>query len=430
MNGFDAAYLAALAGASPVLAYKRLRYGKYKDSLPGMFGKRLPDRPLPRAREHRCWMHSVSVGETIAASAVHGAFAERVPGWEFLVTTTTETGQAEARRRLAGARTFAYAPADFTWTVDAFLRAYRPTVYCVFETELWPNLLGRLRRGGTPAFLVNGKLSEKSARGYARLSCLFRPALAAFHHAFMQTDQDAERLARVRGSDAGISVTGNVKFDALPRPLSAGERATFRRSWGVADDALVVLAGSTHPGEERTVLEAFNVAVQQSGTEDAVLVIAPRHPERFSEAAREIARAGASAVRTSTGEATTRKTGDGAVVLLDEMGVLARAFGAADIALVGGAWNPIGGHNLLEPAAHGIPVLHGPHMHSQPDIMRIVAPSGGVVSCTEPELGAELASLMSDAGRRTEMGAKAAEAAGAQRGAAHRVVDAVLASLS
>ena len=421
----DAVYLALLAASAPALLYKRLRHGKYGESFPGMMGKRLPARPLPLPREHRCWMHGVSVGETVAAGSVYRHLREQRSGWEFLATTTTETGQAQARRTYAGGEHFAYAPADFSWTVDAFLRAYRPSLYLFFETEIWPNLLHALGRRSIPAFLVNGKVSERSGRRYARVAFALRGPLSSVRRFYMQTQQDAERMARILGGEDRIQVAGNVKFDSLPEPLTADERRAWRARWGVSDDACVVLAGSTHPGEEETIWKAFAEARAQAP--GLRLVLAPRHPERFPEVAEFLRRAAGSVHRTSSGEPAPAGA---AVVLLDEMGVLARAFGAADIAIVAGSWKPdVGGHNLLEAGRHGIPVLRGPHMHAQPDITRVLGPGQGAPCVEAAELGGTLARLAADPGERRALGERARDASTSNLGAARRVVEDLLGRL-
>ena len=426
MNTFDVAYLAALPAVAPVVAYKWLRYGKYHESLPGMLGLRLPNPPLPAAASHRCWLHSVSVGETIAAGAVYRELRRRNLGWEFLCTTTTETGQAQARRTMEGAERFSFAPADFSWTVRAFHRAYAPSMYLFFETEIWPNILGEARRRRLPTFLVNGKLSARSGRRYARASAIFRPLLSGVRRFFMQTEQDAERLERILGGRERIEVTGNVKFDALPNPLTEAERAAFRASWGAGPDRLVVLAGSTHPGEEEVVWKAFEAL--RAKVPEAMLVLAPRHPERFDAVAAWLTERAGAVHRASAGDVAPSGEAPGAV-LLDKMGVLARAFGACEIALVGGSWAPIGGHNLLEAGIHGVPVLRGPHMHAQPDIVRVLGPKQGALEVPAEALADELTRLAGDPERRRRLGEKAAVASASNRGAARRVVDRLLAEL-
>lgn len=416
INHFDAAYFAIAPFFLAAAGYKRIRYGKYRRSLPGMFGANLPDPPLAPF-EHRVWLHSVSMGETMGAGAVYQRMRSVWPRWEYLSTTTTETGQDQAQKSLEGANWIDFAPVDLGWKVRKFLDAYKPSVYLFFETEIWPNTLLECGRRNIPVFLVNGKVSEKSARGYTRLAPLLRPSLQAVRTFFMQTEADADRLARVAPAGARFVVTGNVKFDNLPTPLTPTERGDIRREWRIPDDALVILAGSTHPGEERAIYLAFRHLLQS--VPDARLVIAPRHPERFTAVAEELRGLGALVCRLSKEEPS--QTGQ-QVIVLDKMGVLAHSFGAADIAIVGGAWNPIGGHNLLEPAAHGIPVVHGPAMHAQGEIMRIMREAGASSETGEKDLADTLHQLATDPGLRLSLGQRARDAAEANRGAAGRVV--------
>jgi 3-deoxy-D-manno-octulosonic-acid transferase len=204
----------------------------------------------------------------------------------------------------------------------------------------------------------------------------------------------------------------------LPQPLAAEEKMELRGQWGIPADAPLILAGSTHPREERLIWTAFQQVRERHPR--TALVIAPRHPERFTAVAEELASVGAIVHRTSTGAPAPPGT---TVVILDQMGVLARSFGAADVALVGGAWNPIGGHNLLEPAAHGIPVVHGPGMHAQREIMRILRQVDGSIEVKEEELGGTLTELLSDPGRSRACGHRGFRAALANRGAARRAAD-------
>lgn len=424
MNAFDAAYLAAAPFFLANAYWKRWRKGKYRRSLPGMFGANLPDPPLAPHNE-RAWLHSVSVGETIAAAAVFKRLHAERPEWEFLSTTTTETGQDQARRSLAEANYHDFAPIDFSWKVRRFHDAYRPSIYLFFETEIWPNVLLEARARSLPVFMVNGKLSERSAKRYSQLGFLIRPPLSAVNCFLMQTNQDADRMRRIVGPGASIHVTGNVKFDNLPTPLSADERVALRASFGIAENELLFVAGSTHPGEEKLILDAFR-RYQAHGGPAARLLIAPRHPERFAAVAEELTKLGAPVRRLSLINAT-HAPGD--VLLLDQMGVLGRTFGAADVAIVGGAWNPIGGHNLLEPAAHGVPVIHGPHMHEQKEIMRIVRPRRATREVKADLLDEALLQFAQSETMRHEFGDKGRRAAEENAGAAGRAVDIILAEL-
>lgn len=428
MRPYDLAYLAALPAVAPLLAWRRWRHGKYRHSGPGMLGRGWPDPPLAAPATQRVWMHSVSVGETVGAGAVFRELRRQRPDWEVLSTTTTETGHAQARTTMAGAEHFAYAPLDFSWNVARFHDAWRPSAYVFFETEIWPNVLLEARRRRLPVFLVNGKLSARSAAWYRRLSFALSGPLSAVHRFLVQTEHDAERFRSILppSAHARIVVAGNVKFDALPMPLSADERRTLRTSWGATDETIVVVAGSTHPTEEDTIAEAF--AQLRARVPDSLLVIAPRHPERFADVEALLRARGLAVHRTTAGD-NPRAAGDTGVVLLDEMRVLARRFGGGDIALLGGSWAPIGGHNLLEPAVHSVPVLRGPHMHAQREIVRVLGVDDGAPMVEAGVLGAMMIELATNPDKRRELGQRAARAAAGNRGAARRVVDVIVGEL-
>ncbi len=418
ISPWDFLYAAALPVYAPVIAYKRMRHGKYREALPAMPRRRLPAIP-PEPGVFRCWLHSVSVGETVAAGALYHELRRRNIRWKFLSTTTTETGQQQALKSLATAEAHDYAPADFSWIVRRFLEAYHPSMLVLLETELWPNLLVQCGRRGVPVFLANGKLSAGSALRYRQLAPFLRPALGSIRLFLMQTEEYAARMASVLGSEEGIHVTGNVKFDALPMTLSHKERADLRRAWAVEDHEVVLIAGSTHEGEEVLMCHVFR-DLRRRGL-PVRLLIAPRHPERFGDVAATLREQFDSVHSLSTGAVADRASRP--VLLLDRMRELGRAYGAADIALIGGSWVNVGGHNLLEAAVHGIPVLHGPFMQNQPEILRLLSDAGGCLATTENSLAGTVESLVQDRDLRAGIGERGARAAEHNRGASARTVD-------
>ncbi|GAB4314349.1 MAG: 3-deoxy-D-manno-octulosonic acid transferase [Candidatus Sumerlaeia bacterium] len=467
MSLYDVPYLLAAPVLGAPMAWKRWRHGKYRDSLPAMLGRGLPSDRRMRlilAQPNRpVWLHAVSVGEVVAARALLRALRLRLPDYPLIVSTTTETGQAHARATLDGlADLIFYAPLDFSWIVRRFAAYYAPAAYVAMETELWPNLLCEMRRRGVPAFLINGRLNERSFRGYRRVRWALGPALRAFRACLMQTPADARRLIALGVDPRRVLVMGNCKFDALPDPMPPGERRALRMQLGWSDEDFVLVAGSTHDGEENAVLEAIGRLRAEGRTRPALrLVLAPRHPERFEDVARLVEQAGLRLVRFSDREAeltacsacdapermgraeataataaplplshhTTPAPATGGiggginappdVLLLDAMGRLARWFGVGDAAFVGGSLtDKVGGHNLLEPAAHGVPVLHGPHMFKQPEIMKIIRRHQASLETTD--LAAALRALMTDAARRTALADAARRAAASTRGSAAR----------
>lgn len=412
--------------AAPLVWYSMRKKAALRGNSPqrisSFFTTALPSKPLPMHPSKRCWLHAVSVGESIAAGALFKVLREERSAWEYLVTTATETGQKQAQQSLAGADRFTFAPYDHSLCVNRFLNYYNPSLYCFFETEFWPNLLLQLNHRRIPVFLVNGKLSEKSARRYRRFRSVFRPALQVAEHYYMQTAEDAERLESIIGPTRRIEVSGNLKFDALPTPLTPEQRAAIRAAWGIAETDVLILAGSTHPREEEMILNAWLAAREH--VPNLRLGLVPRHPERFDEVAALIQSKGQPVYRTST---APNAAPPGAVILGDQMGQLSKWFGACELALVGGAWNPIGGHNLLEPAIHGIPVIRGPHMHAQPDIIRVLSSEKGGLCVTERDLATTLSELARNPQERLRLGQLAQTAANSCKGAAKRVAHDILA---
>jgi len=443
---FDFAYLAATPVLLPPLLYRRFVLNKYRESLPGMLGRRLgesgmtesPAESTPNRKTsavpHRAvtaWLHAVSVGETVAAGAVMRRLHERCPDWRFLASTVTETGQNKARQSLHHASEVFYYPLDFSWIVRRFFTHYQPDLCIIHETELWPNFLLEARRRGIPVFLANGKLRPRSVRHYAQVRAFLAKPFSAFSAFCMQTEADAERLRVLGVPEHRIHVTGNCKFDVPGDPLSESERIDWLRRLGWRDDASVVVAGSTHPGEEEVVLDGFLALRDRFPA--ARLLLAPRHPERFGAAAEMVEERGWSLWRVSRGDFNADekgiKEGGPDVVLLDTIGQLARAYGLGRVALCAGSWSNIGGHNLLEAAVHAVPVVRGPNMQNQPEIVRILGPEQGGLMVESDQLGQCLIDLFENEERRVELGRRAAEAVEQNRGAAARTVEIILAAL-
>jgi len=440
MNRYDAIYLAWTPVTVPYFLFKYLFRGKYHESYPAMRGRRLPspalspetnrvggrnaDGPARGASGNGgpvVWVHAVSVGEVVAARCVIPYLREALPGMRLFVSTITETGQATARQTLASeADEIFYYPLDFSWHVNRFLDVYRPNAFVMLETELWPNMLTLAGGRGVKIFLLNGRLSDRSYPWYRRFRFLFREPLSRLRACAVQTETDAQRLRALCGPDTPIEVTGNCKFDTPAALLSGADKAALREKCGLSDGRFVVVAGSTHPGEEEIVLTAWDRAAREFP--NATLIVAPRHPERFDEAARIVARHSLTVSRSSQ----TDKPRDPQVFLLDEMGVLARLYAIASVAIVCGSFVPIGGHNILEPAAHGVPVVYGPHMRKQMEMARIINADRGGVQVAPDGLSGALLSLMRDETLRARMGEAARQAVEANRGSARRSVEFIL----
>lgn len=414
---YDALYIAASPILLSHLGYRYAFRRKYHESLAGMIGRRMPRSPDGRQGRGRplvFWVHSVSVGEVVAARGLIAEIRKRYRHSRIYASTITETGQAHARKILRDlVDEIFYYPLDLSWIVERFLDRVDPDVYIMMETELWPNFLVRCRQRGVRVLMMNGKLSERSYRLYRRFRFVFRPALRGIDAFCMQTRLDAARMRELCGQGPQVFVTGNCKFDSVARPLDLESRAQLAARWGLDLLHPIVVVGSTHPGEEEIVARA---AVLLRGEFSGLTwLVAPRHIERSDQVARLFEEHG---LRVSRASNPSMKHPD--VLLLDLMGELAHAYGLGTLAVVCGSFAPIGGHNLLEPAVYGIPVLYGPHMHKQPEIVRFFDESGGGVQIEPEELGPMVRRLLLDSEERERLGRLAAETIELNRGSARR----------
>ncbi|WP_317933325.1 lipid IV(A) 3-deoxy-D-manno-octulosonic acid transferase [Halioxenophilus sp. WMMB6] len=393
---------------------------KRRARLQPEYGQRLAERlgyyPGPAAEAaNLVWLHTVSVGEFLAAQPLIEALLAR-GDLQLLITTTTPTGSAQVRERLGERVQHVYLPYDLPPAIHRFLDHFKPRLLLVMETELWPNLLRLCRKRGIDSVLVNGRLSARSARGYRRVAGLTRTMLSNLTLALMQYPADAERLRGLGMAPERVAVCGSIKFD-LPVPAALKQQAqALRQSW---PQAQVWIAASTHPGEEVMVLAAL--ALLKAQQPDTLLILAPRHPERRVEI-ESLCADWQVAVR-SEGDAVTAATD---ILLLDTLGELMLFYGAADIALVGGSLVEHGGHNLVEPAAWGKPVLSGPHRFNFASLAEAMAEAGGLLTVTNAaELAATLTELMSDSARAQMLGEQARQFAQSNRGALARILAAV-----
>ena len=311
----------------------------------------------PALKTGGIWLHAVSVGETLAAVPLVKALQQQYPQLPITITTTTPTGSERVRAAFGYSVQHVYGPYDLPWLVARFLRQLQPRLCLIMETELWPNLLAGCRAAQVPVVLVNARLSKRSARGYARIGTLTRGMLADLSVIAAQERSDARRFVRLGIAAEKVVVTGSIKTDVTvsdsQRELGALLRAQLEA--GVAHRRYVVIAASTHVGEDELVLEAF--ATLRRTQPGAALILVPRHPERFDAVAALIAARGFALARRSRNDVSEQTD----VLLGDSMGELMAFYAAADAAFVGGSLVPRGGHNLLEPAALALPIVQGPH---------------------------------------------------------------------
>ncbi len=363
----------------------------------------------PGTLKNSLWVHAVSVGETLAAAPLIERLLADYPDVPLLVTTTTPTGSERVRALFGDRVTHVYCPWELPTALTRFMRAFDPQLVIVLETELWPNLCAAVKRHGAKLMLMNGRLSEKSYRGYGKLPRLIRPMMARFDALAVQTRVEAERYMALGAWPERVYPIGSVKFDMTLDTAVKHAASQLRVSCG---DRPVWIAASTHPGEDALVLAAHKTLRAQKP--DALLILVPRHPERFDGVADQVREAGLSVARRSQQESPAHA----AVYLADTMGELLMLFGACDVAFVGGSLVPVGGHNLLEPAAWEKPVLTGPHLHNFTAIAQLLDEAGGLSVVDSGEaLGDKLQALMSDPDQCVRQGQAAAAVVEANRGA-------------
>ncbi len=405
-----------LLGLAPGVLWQMLLRGKYRRGIGERFGGAAPWQGAVRP----LWLHAVSVGEVMAAAPLARLLAARHPDVPLLASTTTETGRAVAEQRIPAAR-FVFFPLDFGWSVRRALRGLRPRAVLLTETELWPNFLAGCDAAGIPAAVINGRISPRSFPRYRRIRPWFRRVLRHVRLFCMQSAADAERILALGAPAERVAVTGNLKYD-LPVPDHAGDRDAIRAGLGLPADCRLFVAGSIHRGEDEPVIEAYTVAA--SSHPDLCLLLAPRHPERLEEVERAAARAGVPCVRRSRLPGETPRPGG--AILLDTMGELAKLYAAASLVFVGGSLIPHGGQNILEPAAYGRPVLHGPHMGNFSEMRDLFRTAKAALEVVDGRsLSEALRRLLDDPAEADRMGRAGRAIVETQRGATRRTADLV-----
>jgi 3-deoxy-D-manno-octulosonic-acid transferase len=357
------------------------------------------------ASKDRIWVHALSVGEVISSVPLVKAFRAVFPDRDIWFSASTLTGLETARRELrAEAAALFYFPYDLIFSVKRIIRAVNPDVMVIVETDLWPNFLSEMERRGIPVFLVNTRLSARSFAGYRRLDFFFTPVFRKLTRICTQTRADADRFRRLGIPEEKIRVTGNIKFDNPIETLSKTDAEHLRRRLGIAPDRRIWVAGSTHDGEEEVLLKAF-VRLERS-FDGLVMILAPRNPERAPRVC-EIARGLGLSAATLTRVETERPVRGFQVLVVDRIGLLKRLYGLGEAAFVGGSLVDRGGHNLLEPAAQGIPVLFGPYISEFTAISKLLLEGGGALRVSNEEtLRRALAGLLADPSEARNMGAR------------------------
>jgi len=414
---YTAAALGALATVyAPAAVVRRLARG-----VPMHMRARLGrDAPLP-GRGPRAWLHAVSVGEAIAATPLVEGLRRRYPSLPLVMTTVTDTGATVVRERFRAEATHRFFPLDLPFAVGRAIDAIEPAFFICMETELWPNTLRALARRRIPVMIANGRLSDRSFRRYQLVRGFMTDVLADVTVFAMRSAEDARRIITLGAPHERVFVTGNIKNEGADDPAGAAE--LWRRLLGLVDGCPIWVAGSTHRGEEETVLAAH--AAARTHFPDLALVLAPRHPERVPEVQALIERRGWIACRRT--ELPLRATRDGDrphVILLDTVGELAQLYGVADVVFVGGSLVPSGGHNLLEPAARGKPVLTGPHVENFRDSAELLIGCGAAQTVSSAlEMGEELTRMLADPALRERRGLAGRVAIASRHGAVRETLE-------
>jgi 3-deoxy-D-manno-octulosonic-acid transferase len=402
---------------SPYLAYQAIRYKKYIGSL----GQRMGYLPVSfnLDGEESIWIHAVSVGETMTVRALIADLRRRYPSLRIFLSTTTMAGQQVARRNVQDVDAVFYLPLDLAFIVRRTLRLVKPRLFVMMETEIWPNLLRQCKRMDVATVMVNGRISSRSYPRYKIARPFFKKVLGDIDRFCMQTEESARRVIDIGADPAKVVVTGSLKFDSLDVPgattLDGRGQNRVLRYFRMNSGRQVIVAGSTMREEEQLVLQAFR-RIKGSTAANPLLILAPRHPERFAEVA-QLARdqAFVTAKRTDLPiDAEPRAD----VVVLDTIGELAQVYQIATAVFVGGSLVDTGGHNILEPAVYGKPIVFGPHMHNFKEIAEAFIAHDAAVQVTGTRgLEDALLALLTDPVRRARLGAAARALVESNRGA-------------
>lgn len=417
---YDLIWLLGAMVLVPWYLLRRFTGGKNRQGLRERFGWYAPGRLAPLQGRRVLWLHAVSVGETRAVVSLIRALKQAFPEHALVLTNVTETGHAIARN-IAEVDLCLFFPFDISWVVRRVLRQVRPEVVVIVETEIWPNLVRCAQQSAVPLVLVNGRISDRSFPRYRKGRFFLRPVLNRFAVLCMQTGQDGERILALGASPERVEVTGNLKFDMSSDGLGALSPQALRAAYGLPEESLVWVAGSTHPGEEETVLDAF-LRLREQGF-GLCLVLAPRHPERAADVGRMLTSRGVNWVARTSLDRGGSHLQDGDVLLVDTVGELLKLYAAADVVFVGGSLVPIGGHNVLEAALLKKPVLFGPHMENFHEIARLLIAAGGGKMVKASTLAAEVAALLADPQARQAMGLAGHDLLQQHAGATQRTVN-------
>jgi 3-deoxy-D-manno-octulosonic-acid transferase len=428
---YNLALLTVLIAGAPWWLFRMATTQKYREGLLERLGfvpSRLRQVATGLASQRPIiWVHAVSVGEVLAISRLVSSLDNALPQYSVLISTTTRTGQVLARERFGANRVF-YCPLDLPWAVRAWLNALRPRLFILAETEFWPNLLSGCYRRKIPVAVVNARISDRSWPRYLRLRSLWRPFLEPLSRVLAQSRTDADRLNTIGCRPWAVTVAGNLKFD-----VRAAEKAEATRLLkALATDLRFVVAGSTLEGEEAALLEAWPRLLESDPK--LAMILAVRHPERFGAVAALLDKSGIPWVRrsdwSSQPAATLKPLAPGQIVLLDTIGELASVYSLASVAFIGGSLIPAGGHNPLEPAQFGVPIVMGPHFANFRAITEDLLTHHALRIASNADLAPTLIDLLRNWTKAAAMGARAKQVFSSHAGATARCMDALTELLS
>jgi 3-deoxy-D-manno-octulosonic-acid transferase len=413
---YSALVALAMLISLPWWLYQMLRNGKYRAGLSERFGF-VPARLKRDQKSPVIWVHAVSVGEVLAVTGLIRKLKEDSQRHRIVVSTTTATGQRLAREKFGSDNVF-YFPLDFAFAIRPYMKALKPELVIIAETEFWPNFLRLAHNSGAKIAVVNARISDRSFPRYRRFRSLLSPTLRYVDRFLTQSDIDRGRLLEIGAPVARVSVSGNLKFDIMPAkatPLVGHLQVAFK--YEKANP--VIVCGSTVEGEEPVVIEAFRRALKWFP--DAVMVLAPRHPERWGQVADLLRQSGLPWMRRTQWQVIDRLAGG--IFLLDSIGELAAVYQLATVAFVGGSLVPRGGHNILEPAHYATPVLVGPYTENFRDIVELFIRAGAVDVVQSDEFADELLRLLDQPEKREQLGRHAAEVVRKTCGATNRTAE-------
>jgi 3-deoxy-D-manno-octulosonic-acid transferase len=378
-----------------VLALPKLFQAKQRATLKDRLGCNLP-KP-PKGGDPVIWIHAVSVGETRAVLPLFEKLRVQYPDATLYVSNTTETGRKEASRIMPTASAHFLLPFDFSWIMQKLVKRLKPDLFILVESDFWLNLLNAVKKEGGKTLLVNGKLSERSFHRYQVLKPFAKRLFAPFDHLCIQNEEYLSRFLKLGIDPKKCTVTGNIKFDAIPKRMSSEELLKEKERMGIISTDRVLVIGSTHPKEEERLLDTLKPVWEQ--VPELKVLLVPRHPERFQTVA-EILRSKGIAFGQYTSQADQNER----VILVDAMGILMRCYEMAELAIVGGSFvEGIGGHNIFEPVSLGVPVFFGPYMHTQKDLVEFVLTNQAGEQVTLAQLPQAVLRVLDKRGASTNM---------------------------